>query len=95
VSPQSAETEPLRITASPSTALTGRSLLLARVGWVAVTLLVLSIFVAGEYLFLIELLEGTGGTACTRGEEACSRYGFLMPGRSGEELMDLGLSVAF
>jgi hypothetical protein len=43
------------------------------------SLLVLGIFVAGEYLFLVELLEETGGTACTRGEEACSRYGFLMP----------------
>jgi hypothetical protein len=61
---------------------------------VAVTLLVLGIFVAGEYLFLVELLEGRGGTACTRGEEACSRYGFLMPGNR-EELMDLGLPVAF
>jgi len=95
VNPHSAETEPSRSTASPSTALSGRSLLLARVGWVAATLLVLGIFVAGEYLFLVELLEGTGVTACTRGEEACSRYGFLMPGRSGEELMDLGLPVAF
>ncbi len=58
------------------------------------TLLVLGIFVAGEYLFLTELLEGTGTTACTRGEEACSRYGFLMPGSSEEGLMDLGLPVA-
>ena len=60
----------------------------------AVTLLVLGIFVAGEYLFLAELLEGRGGTACTRGAEACSRYGFLMPG-DREQLMDLGLPVAF
>ena len=79
--------------ASPSTALSGRSLLLARAGWVAVTLLVLGIFVAGEYFFLAELLEGKGGTACTRGEEACSRYGFLMAGNA-EQLMDLGLPVA-
>ena len=59
MSPQPAETDPSRSLTSLSTALSGRSLLLARVGWVAVTLLVLSILVAGEYLFLIELLEGT------------------------------------
>ncbi len=94
MSPQSAETDSSRSTASPSTALSGRSLLLARVGWLAVTLLVLGIFVAGEYLFLVELLEGAGGTTCTRGEEACSRYGFLMAG-DREQLMDLGLPVAF
>jgi hypothetical protein len=69
-------------------------LLLARVGWVSVTLLVLGIFIAGEYLFLAEFVEGTGKAACTRGEEACSRYGFLMPGSSEEELMDLGFPVA-
>ncbi len=91
--PQPAETDPSRSLASPSTTLSGRSLLLARVGWVAVTLLVLGIFVAGEYLFLVKLLEGTEGTACTRGEEACSRYGFLMPGNAEEELMDLGVPV--
>jgi hypothetical protein len=79
--------------ASPSSrALSGRTLVLARLGWLAMTVLSLAIFVAGEYLFLVELLEGTGGTACTRGEEACSRYGFLMPG-NGEELMELGLPV--
>ena len=80
--------------ASPSSTglLSGRPLLLARVGWVVVTVLALAIFVAGEYLFLSELLEGTGTTACTRGEEACSRYGFLMTG-SEEELMQLGLPV--
>jgi hypothetical protein len=92
---QPAESDSARRPTSSSTALSGRSLLLARTGWIVVTLLVLGIFVAGEYLFLVELLEGTGGTACTHGEEACSRYGFLTPGRSGEELMDLGLSVAF
>jgi hypothetical protein len=68
-------------------------LLLARVGWVVLTVAGLAIFIAGEYLFLSELLEGTGTTACTRGEEACSRYGFLMPGSSEEELMELGLPV--
>jgi hypothetical protein len=74
-------------------ALSGRSLLLARLVWLVVTVVGLAIFVAGEYLFLVELLEGTGTTACTRGEEACSRYGFLMAGNE-EELMELGLPVA-
>jgi hypothetical protein len=94
VSPQLAGTDSSRSrSASPSTGLlSGRSLLLARAGWVVVTLVGVAIFVAGEYLFLAELLEGTGTTACTRGEEACSRYGFLMPS-DGDELMDLGLPV--
>jgi hypothetical protein len=93
--PAQGHSSPGRRPASPSsTALSGRPLLVARVGWMVVTLLVLTIFSAGEYLFLVELLEGTGGTACTRGEEACSRYGFLIPGSSEEELMDLGLPVA-
>jgi hypothetical protein len=91
--PAQGHSSPGRPSSPSSTALSGRPLLVARAGWVAVTLLVLGIFVAGEYLFLVELLEGTGGTACTRGEEACSRYGFLMAGNE-EELMDLGLPVA-
>lgn len=69
--------------------LRGYSLILARLAWVAVTLLVVVIFIVGEFLYVAELQ-----TVCTKGAEACLKEGLLTP-ENVQQLRALGLSVPF
>ena len=75
---------------APLPRLSGRVLLLARVTWLAVALLVLGVFVVGEFLYIAELRT----TVCTEGAEACVWEGLLTP-ENVRELENLGLSVGF
>ena len=71
-------------------ALRGHWLLAARVTWLAVAVLVLGVFVAGEFLYMEELRT----TMCGEDAQICVRDGFLTPGNV-RELENLGLSVGF
>jgi len=75
---------------APLPRLSGRVLLLARVAWLAVAVLVLGVFVAGEFLYM----EGLRTTVCEEDAQTCLRYGLLTPANA-QELEDLGLSVGF
>jgi hypothetical protein len=75
---------------APLSRLSGRVLLLARVAWLAVALLVLGVFVVGEFLYMAELRT----TVCTEGAEACAWEGLLTP-ENVRELREMGLSAGF
>jgi hypothetical protein len=72
----------------PST-LRGRSLLLARAGWIAVAAVCLGLFVAGIPPYFADLK-----TACVRGFELCAENRLLTPDEM-RELRALGLSAGF
>ncbi len=63
-----------------ATRLRGRVLLLARAAWVAVALLIVAFFVAGEFLYVAELRT----TVCEEGAEVCAREALLTPGNVRE-----------
>ncbi len=77
------------MTAHSHTRLRGRWLLLAWVGWVTVALVVVVIFVTGEFLYVAELQ-----TVCREAAEVCHRQGLLTP-QDVRELREAGLSAGF
>ena len=67
--------------------LRGRTLLFARVAWLAVAALAIGLFVAGTFSYWTDLLK-----VCAQGAEVCSDRGLLTP-ENVRELRGLGLSV--